>query len=93
MQRSPTDMYGVALLGVRLGFAQHLTGDRGGVTRAEVDVADEVHERVSFRPAEVAVWPLAPREYERDSKCHPQGQDHYRVYPDDCSGVYARILA
>ena len=85
-------MYGGALFGVRLSFAQDLAGDRGSVTLAEVDVADEVHERVSFRPAEVAVWPLAPRECEKDSKCHPQGQDHYRVYPDDCSGVYARIL-
>ena len=59
-------MYGGALFGVRLSFAQDLAGDRGGVTLAEEDVADEVHERVSFRPAEVAVRPLAPREYERE---------------------------
>src|SRR5918995_7467683 len=54
-------MYGGALFGVRLSFAQDLAGDRGGVTLAEEDVADEVHDRVSLRPAEVAVWPLAGR--------------------------------
>jgi hypothetical protein len=46
-------------LEVRLGFPQDLMGNRRGIPLAEEDVADYVHKRIAFSPAEVAVRRLA----------------------------------
>src|SRR5829696_2426761 len=52
---SPADVDGGAPSRLRLGFPQDLVGDGGGVPFPEEEVAEQVHDGVSFGPAEVAV--------------------------------------
>src|SRR5215213_2812076 len=52
---SSADVDGGASHGIRLGRPQDLVGDEGGVALAEEEVAEQVHDGVSFGPAEVAV--------------------------------------
>ena len=56
---SSSDMDRRAALGVALGAAQHLVGQRGGVALAEEDVAREELQGVALGPAEVGVRALA----------------------------------
>ena len=49
------DVDGRAPLGVRLGLPQHLVGHGRGVPLAEQEEAEQVHDGVALRPAEVAV--------------------------------------
>src|SRR5215212_789722 len=52
---SSADVDGGASHGIRLGLPQDLVGDGGGVPLPEEEVAEQVHDGVSFGPAEVAV--------------------------------------
>lgn len=50
----------------RFGLAKDLVGDRGRVALPEEDVAD--HERIAFRPSEVAAWGIvSSRRYSRNA--------------------------
>src|SRR5829696_2026840 len=58
---STADVNGGAPRGIRLGFPEHLAGDRRGVSLAEQQVAEQIQDRVALRPPEVAVRPSAGR--------------------------------
>ena len=60
MDRSPpTDMDGGPPFGVRFGLPQDLVGHRGGIPFAEEEVAEQVDDRVTLGPTEVAMRRLA----------------------------------
>src|ERR687897_2016737 len=58
---STADVDGWPPFGIWLGLSQHLVGYGGGVPLAEEQEAEQVHDRVALRPAEVAVRRLIGR--------------------------------
>src|SRR5829696_3562599 len=92
---SSADVDGGASHGIRLGLPQDLMGDGGGVALAEEEVAEQVHDGVSFGPAEVAVRRPAGGVAQVEQQGGDGVGDHraYRSQHLVLAGVLPRVVA